>query len=777
MIEITGKYNTAKVLVSDWTKLEEACHKQILNLLNQKFSEGSNIAIMPDTHSGAGCVIGFTQTIKDKVVPNLVGVDIGCFTKDTKVALTDGRNLSFEELINEKNKEHYGYSIDKIGNVQVSKLEFPRKIKKADKLLEIELDNGEKIKCTLDHIFYKRDCSEVEAKDLKVGDSLYPLYIKPAKDVFENSDDEHLCIFDGKNSEYVLIHKLSDDYNERHGLGVHFNGRGYVRHHKDFNKFNNDPTNIQRVLWEDHRKIHATSMSLTNKLGITGFAAAERKHPGSARRASIKRAEATWNGPNAEENRKKAAKRLAEANRSEKCRAAVSKRQKEHNTSKFSEHNKEEWMKNRQKLGRIRKVLSWLQDNNLEVNEKNYNEVRKNFYNYKFYKDAKQLVESLGLSFEKVLKGETVTNHKIVSIKEIEGDDVYCLTCQEFGNFALASGVFVHNCGMLVLKIDKKYGKELFNKPGLEKLDKVIRQHIPMGMNHRNKKHAFCDKVHINEIKAPINAEKLMLSIGTMGGGNHFIEVDKDSNGDYYIVIHSGSRHLGIEVCKYYQNLAIKYHSSNTKERDELVAKLKAEGREKDIQAELAKIKKEPIPNELAYLEGNDLEDYLHDMKLAQEYAIWNREAMFDEIMEHMGIKKKMILDKFCTIHNYIDVENRILRKGAISLQKDETAIIPGSMEFGSLIVKGKGNPEYNFSGPHGFGRKLSRSEAKETLKMEEFKDRMKNIYSTSVCIGTLDESPMAYKAPEDIIPNLVDICDIITHITPIYNIKASDPE
>lgn len=774
MFELIGKYAKAVILTDN---IEQGAISQLYNFLNSKAAENSKIAVMPDVHQGAGCVIGFTQTIIDKVVPNLVGVDIGCFTKDTKVALTDGRNLSFEELINEKDKEHYGYSIDKNGNVQVSKLEFPRKIKKADKLLEIELDNGEKIKCTLDHVFYKRDCSEVEAKDLKVGDSLYPLYIKSAKDVFENSDDEHLCIFDGKNSEYVLIHKLSDDYNERHGLGVHFNGRGYVRHHKDFNKFNNDPTNIQRVLWEDHRRIHATSMSLTNKLGITGFAAAERKHPGLARRASIKRAEATWNGPNAEENRKKAAKRLAEGNRSEKSRAAASKGQKEHNTSKFSEHNKEEWMKNRQKLGRVRKVLLWLQENNLEINEKNYNEARKNFYNYKFYKDAKQLVESLGLSFEKILKGETVTNHKIVSIKEIEGDDVYCLTCQEFGNFALASGVFVHNCGMLVLKIDKKYGKELFNKPGLEKLDKVIRQHIPMGMNHRNKKHAFCDKVHINEIKAPINAEKLMLSIGTMGGGNHFIEVDKDSNGDYYIVIHSGSRHLGIEVCKYYQNLAIKYHSSNTKERDELVAKLKAEGREKDIQAELAKIKKEPIPNELAYLEGNDLEDYLHDMKLAQEYAIWNREAMLNEIMEHMGIKKKMILDKFCTIHNYIDVENRILRKGAISLQKDETAVIPINMSYGSLIVKGKGNAEYNFSGPHGAGRLMSRSAAKESLKMEDFKASMKDVFTTSVSTATIDEAPMVYKSAEDILENIKDLCDVVEIIKPIYNVKAGDEE
>lgn len=775
MFEITGKYGTAKVYA---TTLEDECISQIYGFMNSPVVEGCNIAIMPDAHCGKGSSIGFTQKINGRVNPNMVGVDISCFTKDTKIALADGRNLSFEELINEHDKEHYGYSIDKNGSVQISKLEFPRKIKTADKLLEIELDNGEKIKCTLDHIFYKRDCSEVEAKDLKVGDSLYPLYIKPAKDVFENSDDEHLCIFDGKNSKYVLIHKLSDDYNERHGLGVHFNGRGYVRHHKDFNKFNNDPTNIQRVLWEDHRKIHAANMSLTNKLGITGFAATERKHPGSAKRASIKRAEATWNGPNAEENRKKAAKRLAERGCSEKCRAAASKRQKEHNTSKFSEHNKEEWMKNRQKLGRIRKVLLWLQNNSLEINEKTYNEARKNFYNYKFYKDAKQLVESLGLSFEKILKGETVTNHKIVSIKEIEGDDVYCLTCQEFGNFALASGVFVHNCGMLVAKLDGKKVNELFGHiEGLKRLDKVWRQKIPMGCNHRNKLHKFAANCHLDKIKCPVNRDKLLYSIGTLGGGNHFCELDKDDEGNYYIVIHSGSRHLGVEIAKYYEKKAKEYQTTCSKEKSDLIAKLKAEGREKEIQSELAKLSTtDPTPGRLPYLEGDLLEEYLNDMKYAQEFAMWNREAMLEDILDEFKLKKAVI-EKFCTLHNYIDIENGILRKGAISLQKDELAIIPGSMEFGSLVVRGKGNPEWNFSGPHGFGRKLSRSKAKETLSMEEFKSRMKGIYTTSVSVATIDESPMAYKDPDEIISNITDTCDIVTRILPVWNVKAGDED
>ena len=332
-------------------------------------------------------------------------------------------------------------------------------------------------------------------------------------------------------------------------------------------------------------------------------------------------------------------------------------------------------------------------------------------------------------------------------------------------------------CGMLVLKISKEY-KELFNKSGLEKLDKVIRQNIPVGMNHRDKKHSFCNNVHIDKIKAPVNVDKLLLSVGSLGGGNHFIEVDKDSNGDFYIVIHSGSRHLGIEVCKYYQNKAIEYHK-NIRAIKTFISDLKQNKAisEKDYESMIDKYRKEnpPIPNELAYLEGDNLEDYLHDMELAQEYAYWNRKAMLDEIIKGMGIKKDMILDEFCTIHNYIDIKNRILRKGAISLQKDETAIIPINMSYGSLIVKGKGNPDYNFSGPHGAGRLMSRSEAKSNLKMEDFKQSMKDVFTTSVCSATIDEAPMAYKPAEDILSNIKELCEVVEIIKPIYNLKAAE--
>ena len=330
-------------------------------------------------------------------------------------------------------------------------------------------------------------------------------------------------------------------------------------------------------------------------------------------------------------------------------------------------------------------------------------------------------------------------------------------------------------CGMLVLKVSKDFIMDL------PKLDKVIHQKIPSGMNHRASKHPFADKTHLQDLICPVNAEKLLLSVGSVGSGNHFIEVDTDENGDYYIVIHSGSRHLGIEVAKFYQNKAIEYWMAGGVEfnigRSKLIQDLKSSGRQAEIAEALKKYdeKKVKMPAELAYLEGPLMEDYLHDMKIAQEYAMLNREAMLDVIISEMGIKKRHILDKFCTIHNYIDLDNMILRKGAISLQKDELAIIPGSMQFGSLIVRGKGNEEANFSGPHGFGRLMSRSKAKETLKMEDFKNAMDGIYTTCISTSTIDEAPMAYKPAESILSNIEPMCEVISHIRPIYNFKSSE--
>lgn len=315
-------------------------------------------------------------------------------------------------------------------------------------------------------------------------------------------------------------------------------------------------------------------------------------------------------------------------------------------------------------------------------------------------------------------------------------------------------------CGMLVLKVSKDFHMDL------PKLDKVMHQKIPTGLKHCDKVSPFAKNIDLKELIADVNYNKEILGLSSLGGGNHFVEVDKDQNGDYYIVIHSGSRHLGVAVCEYWEKIANNYHKQLAVKKSELLNAGKKD--------ELEKLPDVVTTYGLSYLMGDDLKGYLHDMKITQEFARLNREAMLDVICTELGIKRKYILDKFCTIHNYIDLDKNILRKGSISLEKDEVAIIPISMAYGSLIVKGKGNPDWNYSGPHGAGRLLSRSDAKNSISMADYKKSMEGIYTTSVNSSTIDESPMAYKNPDEIIKAIQDTAEIIDIIKPIYNFKAS---
>lgn len=314
-------------------------------------------------------------------------------------------------------------------------------------------------------------------------------------------------------------------------------------------------------------------------------------------------------------------------------------------------------------------------------------------------------------------------------------------------------------CGMLVLKVSKEFHMDL------PKLDKIMHQKIPSGLKHCDKVSPFAKNINLKELIADVNHNKEILGLSSLGGGNHFTEVDKDQNGDYYIVIHSGSRHLGVAVCEYWERVANNFHKKLAVKKSELINAKDEKG--------LAELPEVVTSYGLSYLMGDDLKGYLHDMKITQEFARLNREAMLDVICTEMGIKKRYILDKFCTIHNYIDLDRMILRKGAISLEKDERAIIPISMAYGSLIVTGKGNPDWNYSGPHGAGRLLSRSDAKNSISMAEYKKSMEGIYTTSVNSSTIDESPMAYKNPDEIIKAIDETAEIIDIIKPIYNFKS----
>lgn len=327
-------------------------------------------------------------------------------------------------------------------------------------------------------------------------------------------------------------------------------------------------------------------------------------------------------------------------------------------------------------------------------------------------------------------------------------------------------------CGMETIRI-----KETHIEP--QKLDKVIRSGVPSGFEIRKKAHRFAEDIDLSELYCAkkVNLDRAYNSIGTLGGGNHFIEANQDEDGNIYIVVHSGSRHLGLEIANFYQEAAYKALTSYSKEEIEAkVAELKAAGRQKEIQSVLKQLKTKhsPVPKPLAYVEGELFEAYLHDMWIAQRFANLNRQAMMDTIVKDMGFH---VVEQFTTIHNYIDVENMILRKGAVSAQAGEKLLIPINMRDGSLICVGKGNGDWNYSAPHGAGRLMSRSAAKQTFTVSEFKKEMDGIYTTSVGRSTLDECPMAYKNMADIVDNIEPTVTIEAVIKPIYNFKAGDEE
>lgn len=320
----------------------------------------------------------------------------------------------------------------------------------------------------------------------------------------------------------------------------------------------------------------------------------------------------------------------------------------------------------------------------------------------------------------------------------------------------------------------------------LEKLDKVIREYVPSGFEvHEERKVRFDELQELKCYRELRDTKRLERSIGTLGGGNHFIEVDVDDENNKYLVIHTGSRNLGKQVADYYQELAnqlCNYNIGEYREKQkELITTYKEQGRKKEIQSALEELRKEyqinsnKIHKDLAYLEGQYRDDYLHDMKICQEFAALNRKIIALEIMKQLDCALSFPGNNFETIHNYISFEDNIVRKGAISARKGERVLIPMNMRDGCIIGIGKGNDDWNCSAPHGAGRIMSRMKAKETFKLEEFKQSMEGIYTTSISDDTIDEAPMVYKPMQEIIDYIADTIEIVKIIKPIYNFKASE--
>ena len=326
-------------------------------------------------------------------------------------------------------------------------------------------------------------------------------------------------------------------------------------------------------------------------------------------------------------------------------------------------------------------------------------------------------------------------------------------------------------CGMYTVRLAEK-------EMDLALLDEAA-HFVPSGMHVWDQPQEDFDFARLRCCKELKNTKWLVNSLGTLGGGNHFIEVEKAGDGTLYLVIHSGSRNLGKQVAEFYQKLAISLNAgcAFTKERQmQLVREYKAAGREREIEAAIKEMKKKKlertIPDDLCYVYGPDFDDYLHDVEICQEFARLNRERIAKVLLSRARLTA---LDAFHTIHNYIDTSEMILRKGAIAAHKGEKVLIPINMRDGSVLAVGRGNPDWNFSAPHGAGRLLSRSKAKQVLSMDAYRQAMAGIYTTSVDESTLDEAPMAYKSLEDIIDVIRDSVDVVEILKPIYNFKAAE--
>ncbi|MDR2016566.1 MAG: RtcB family protein [Burkholderiales bacterium] len=324
-------------------------------------------------------------------------------------------------------------------------------------------------------------------------------------------------------------------------------------------------------------------------------------------------------------------------------------------------------------------------------------------------------------------------------------------------------------CGMETVRIAESH-------LDFARLDRLIRTEIPSGRNIRKKHHPLNVEIDLDKLRCAdqVSMNRARLSIGTLGSGNHFIEVDRSNDGILYLIVHSGSRHLGQEVATWYQEQACKrLRGPSRKAINEVIATLKTTGREHEIEDRLQRLKPaSDIPKDLAYASGKLFDDYLHDMRIVQRFAALNRQAMTQIILDGMRLTET---DRFTTVHNYIDTEAMMLRKGSVSAKLGEHLLIPINMRDGSLICVGKGNAEWNCSAPHGAGRLMSRTKALGVLSMSEYQAEMKDVFSTSVHRNTLDESPMAYKSMDEILSRIHPTAEVVERIQTVYNFKAGE--
>lgn len=715
--EVQGKYNSAKIFTD---VCEETAISQIIELCNQPMAEKSRIRIMPDVHAGAGCTIGTTMTVTDKVVPNLVGVDIGCLDAETEFITESG--------------------FKKISEYQ-----------EGEKVLQYDPDT-DTVVFVDPYAYINQPCEKF-------------WHFKNSKGLDQMLSKEHrMLVFKGykaRGHERMVLHP-EELASKNLSKGYYSFKAAYSSANKGLDMTDNQ-LRIRIALCADGR----LRVSKTGVKSIEFHFSKERK---------IQRLQQLLDE-----------EKIEYTNNTQTDGTTIFYFSSEkNNLDCYEKTMKDLYMANRHQLEVIsNESLLWDGYDSGRIDHSYFSSTNKEFADFiQFAFSGCNIRAGMSVVHPKAENESDVyivtpTKNEWVAYNEpptiVEGKDMrkYC--------FVVPSSYFVirrngkiaitGNCGVEVVKCKE-------TELDLEKLDKLIYDRIPSGFSKRGFAHPYAQQIDLKKLYCydHIDENCAQLSIGTLGGGNHFVEVDRGSDDSIYVVIHSGSRHLGLQAANYYQNEAYnRLNGSSKAEIDALIKRLKIEGKEKQIEAEVKKlknVKRTNIPKPLAYAEGELLEQYLHDIAIIQKFAALNRQAMMDEIVRGMGLT---VTEQFTTIHNYIDVENMILRKGSVSAQKDEKLIIPINMRDGSLICIGKGNPDWNFSAPHGAGRLMSRGEAKKTIDLADFKKSMEGIYTTSVSAQTIDESPMVYKAIEDIVENVRDTVDIVEIIKPIYNFKAGE--
>lgn len=705
--------------------VEQEALEQINTLLEQEAFKNCKVRIMPDVHAGKGCVIGFTADLGNKVIPNIVGVDIGCIDCDTEILTPNG----WIKISEYNNQDILVYDYFKDCAFFDTPLAYIKN--KCDVFYHFKSDKGLDQMLSAEHkmIVWRGYKNKGYTKNIDLALNVFNAHNECTK--------SNRCIKTTFDYNGVGLN-LSDDIIR---VLVMISADGRIRYNKTLN------STYVELHFSKERKIKR-AMYLLEKANIDY----KINTKGNRNTTYIY---FKMNG--------EISKDLTQFYMATKHQLSILVDEIYYWDGTIDELRDHKFfsstMKSNADLVQFAITTQGIRSN-LYVS---VNSEHENWNNTYVVGQTKN--EYVGFP-----------DYKFKTVKSVDGYK-YCFTTST-GFFVIRRNNCISitgNCGMLTV--------ELGNIDiDFDKLDKVIRKRVPSGRDvHKGRIVKFKQLQNLHCYRQLKDAKRLERSIGTLGGGNHFIEIDIDDDNNKYLIIHTGSRNLGKQVAEYYQNLAIELMQGKDKlyeMQNKLIKEYKEQGRRKEIQEAIKELHRKynpnplNIPKELCYLTGKYRQMYLDDMAICQEFASLNRMKIAESILVEM---KWNIIGGFKTIHNYIDLESNIVRKGAISAKDKERVLIPINMRDGCIIGYGKGNEDWNCSAPHGAGRIMSRSKAKEIVSLEEFEKSMDGIYTTSVNESTIDESPMVYKTMNEIVENIEDTVYIYKIIKPIYNFKASN--